>query len=117
VDPQETPFILGTVSTERVVYEESAALATALSHCFVSAGTCLPSRCLTVDVSSGSTITTFERHVTIYGLILLMLKAHSTKLGISFSCMSLSILITETVQNNILMTDSDCDSPDMQCTT
>jgi hypothetical protein len=32
---------------------------------FVVAGTCLPSRCLAMNVYSGSTIPAFRRHVTI----------------------------------------------------
>jgi hypothetical protein len=37
---------------------------------FFAAGTCLPSRCLAVDVSSGSTIPAFRRHVTVIFMIL-----------------------------------------------
>jgi hypothetical protein len=33
---------------------------------FVAAGKCLPSRCLAINVSSGSTIPAFRRHVTIF---------------------------------------------------
>jgi hypothetical protein len=32
---------------------------------FISAGTCLPSRCLTMDVYSASTISAVRRHITI----------------------------------------------------
>jgi hypothetical protein len=53
------------VAQQQVVYQESAALATALSRCFFSSGTCLPGRCLAMDVYSGSTISAFRRHVTL----------------------------------------------------
>jgi hypothetical protein len=33
---------------------------------FISAGICLPSRCLAVDVCSGPTIPSFRRHVTVF---------------------------------------------------
>jgi hypothetical protein len=33
---------------------------------FVAAGMCLPSRCLVMDVCSGSTIPAFRRHVTVW---------------------------------------------------
>jgi hypothetical protein len=66
VDPQKTPFLRECVcvAQRRVVYQESAALVTA-SSLFVSAGTCLPSLCLAMDVSSGPTILAFTRHVTV----------------------------------------------------
>jgi hypothetical protein len=54
------------VAQQRVVYQESAALTTALWRCFFSAGMCLARRCLTMDVSSGSTTTAFGRHVAIW---------------------------------------------------
>jgi hypothetical protein len=53
------------VAQKMVVYQEAAALATAFSRCFVSAGTCLPSFCLVINRSSDFTIPAFERHVTI----------------------------------------------------
>jgi hypothetical protein len=53
------------VAQQRVVYHESAALATALSRCFDSTGTCLPSRCPAMDVPSDFTTSTFGSHVTI----------------------------------------------------
>jgi predicted branched-subunit amino acid permease len=52
------------MAQQRVVYQESVALATALSR-FVYAGTCLPSHVLAMDVSSGSTIPAFGCHVTL----------------------------------------------------
>jgi hypothetical protein len=35
-------------------------------YIFVATGTCLPSRCLVVAVSSGSTISPVKRHITIF---------------------------------------------------
>jgi hypothetical protein len=49
-----------------VVQQESAALATAMSLCFVSAGTCLPCRCPAMNVFSDFTVPAFGRHVTMY---------------------------------------------------
>jgi hypothetical protein len=36
-----------------------------VAYVFVAAGTCLPSRCLAMNVYSGSAIPAFRRHVTI----------------------------------------------------
>jgi hypothetical protein len=46
------------IAQQSVVYQES-----------VSEGTCLPIRCLAVDVSLDFTIPAFRRHVTMYSLI------------------------------------------------
>jgi hypothetical protein len=52
-------------SNKEIVYQEFAFLATALSRRFVTTGKRLPSRYLAMDISSGSTISGFRRHVTI----------------------------------------------------
>jgi hypothetical protein len=52
---------------------------------FVAVGTCLPSHCLAINVSSGSPIPVFRHHVTIYNTIIHFLDiTHST--GFNLKC-------------------------------
>jgi hypothetical protein len=48
--PQKTPFVTNS---------------SIVAHVFTVAGTCLPSRCLAMNIYSGSTIPAFRRHVTL----------------------------------------------------
>jgi hypothetical protein len=55
-------YSFGTYPTENTVSNNSSIVACI----YVAAGTCVPSRRLLVDVSSGSTIPNFRRHFTIF---------------------------------------------------
>jgi hypothetical protein len=43
-----------------------------VAYVFVAAGTCLQSRCLAMNMYSGSDIPTFKRHVTMYVIVTLL---------------------------------------------
>jgi hypothetical protein len=66
-DPQKTIFPRNMFASPSNGFfcQESAALITLLSCCFISAGTCLPSRFPAMDVSSSFTISAFRRHFKI----------------------------------------------------
>jgi hypothetical protein len=55
-------YSLAPDPTENTVYNYSSIVACI----YVVAGTCVPNRCLAIDVSSGSTIPNFRHHVTIF---------------------------------------------------
>jgi hypothetical protein len=74
LSPWETPSIVSTAGLESVLYSLGAdptvntvsIVITPIVTClFISAGNCLPSRCVAMDVYSGSTVPAFRRRVTI----------------------------------------------------